>query len=42
MADNVDLQVKNVVYTDVGQSGEKMGNQSRYGPIYQKGKPGAV
>ena len=23
MADNVDLQVKNVVYTDVGQSGEK-------------------
>ena len=23
MADNVDLQVKNVIYTDVGQSGEK-------------------
>jgi LPS export ABC transporter protein LptC len=23
MADNIDLQVKNVVYTDVGQSGEK-------------------
>ncbi len=37
MADNVDLQVKDVIYTDVGQSGEKLEIRADTARYHKKG-----